>query len=113
MKSFALACLALGVAACQSIPPGEPAANRARGLLIAKDSCGGCHQTRRNGSSPNPDAPPFADIANREGLTAEALSSWLRDSHNYPAEMGFYLDQRQIDNLAVYMIALRSGGADR
>lgn len=109
MKAFTLSCLALSLAACQSIPPDEQqAANPAQGLILARNSCSECHQVRRNGESPNPDAPPFATIANREGLTAEGLSTWLRDSHNYPVEMGLYLDQHQVDALVAYMIRLRS-----
>ena len=86
----------------------QSSANPATGLIIAQNSCGSCHQVRRNGASPDADAPPFAGIANREGLTAERLSSWLRDGHNYPTEMGFHLEPHQIDALVAYMIRLRS-----
>lgn len=96
------------------MPSDEPqsSANPATGLLLARDSCGGCHQVGRNGTSPNPDAPPFAEIANRQGLTPQSLSSWLRDGHNYPTEMGFYLEPHQIDALVAYMIRLRTTSID-
>ena len=58
-------------------------------------------------ASPNPGAPPFARIVNQEGLTAETLSSWLRDAHNYPEEMEFYLEGREVDDLVAYMLTLR------
>lgn len=108
MKAFALPCLALCLAACESVPADEPSASAATGLIIAQDSCGRCHQVRRNGLSPDEDAPPFADIANREGRTAESLAAWLRDGHNYPTEMGFRLEPHQVDALVAYMIRLRS-----
>jgi cytochrome c len=98
------------LAACQSTPAEQVSwDNPATGLLVARESCGGCHQAGRTGESPNPDAPPFADIAGRPGLTAEALAAWLRDGHNYPVEMGFRLEPHQVDALVAYMVRLRSG----
>ena len=137
MKALALPGLLLALAACQSTPPDGSASpgNPATGLLIARDSCSGCHQTGRTGESPgprtpslaggdppvadapletagdspNPRAPSFADIANRPGMTAEGVAAWLRNGHNYPVEMGFYLEPRQVDALAAYIIRLRAG----
>lgn len=115
VKAFAVPCLALSLAACQSVPPDEQAApaNSAYGLLIAQNSCGGCHAAGRTGSSPNPDAPPFVTIANREGLTPEALATWLRDIHHYPTEMGFVLERNQVEALVAYMMTLRYPDRDR
>ena len=102
--------LLLAVAACQSMGVGEsPAADASMGLLIAQDNCGRCHQIGGAGESPNPDAPEFGEIANRPGMTAEELATWLRDAHNYPVEMGFRLEPHEIDSLALYMMRWRSG----
>ena len=109
MKNLALLSLALGVTACQSVPADQRAANPAQGMLFAENSCSSCHAVGRNGASPNVNAPTFTSIASRPGVTAESLSSWLRDGHNYPVEMGFYLDQQKVDALAAYMVRLRSG----
>jgi mono/diheme cytochrome c family protein len=109
---LALPGLLLAVSACQTLGVGEPPASSASmGLLIARDSCGGCHQTGGSGASPNPQAPPFGDIVNRPGMTSEALAAFLRDSHNYPVEMGFRLEPHQIDSLVAYMIRWRRGPA--
>ena len=100
---------ATAVVACQPLAsagqaaPGEPHP----GLAFAQASCGGCHAVERLGVSPNPDAPPFAAIVNQEGLTAETLSTWLGDAHNYPEEMEFYLEKPEVDQLVAYLLTLR------
>lgn len=91
-------------AACHSV---TPAAGPHPGLAFAQASCGGCHAVERIGLSPNPDAPPFAAIVNQPGLTDETLGTWLRDAHNYPEEMEFYLEGPEVDALVAYMITLR------
>ena len=109
MKPLYLVGLAIGVTACQPLPSAEQPlpAQQTQGLAFAQASCGGCHAVERFGSSPNQNAPPFAAIVNQRGLTAETLSSWLRDAHNYPEEMEFYLEQREVDDLVAYMLTLR------
>ena len=97
--------LVLVLGACQHVPAAE--SEPPRGLAFAQGSCGGCHAVERNGISPNPDAPPFAAIVNQRGLTRETLATWLRDAHNYPEEMEFYLEQPEVDALVDYMLTLR------
>lgn len=100
---------AAAIAAWQPLASAEPAPPAApdRGLAVAQGTCGGCHAVERHGVSPNPKAPPFAAIVNRPGLTPETLSSWLRDAHNYPEEMEFYLEGPEVDQLVAYMLTLR------
>lgn len=109
MNFLRLIWLTLPLAACQALPPAAPTASAtaSRGQAFAEASCGGCHAVARYGSSSNRDAPPFPAIANQEGLTAETLSYWLRGAHNYPSEMDFYLNERQVDELVAYMLTLR------
>lgn len=59
--------------------------------------------------SPNPGAPSFEAIANREGLSEETLDTWLKDAHNYPDVMDFDLSPAQAEEIAQYMITLRRG----
>jgi len=109
LKVFQLLVLVVGTAACQPLPPAGqpgPARNDPR-LAFVQASCGGCHAVERLGLSPNPAAPPFAAIANREGLTAETLSAWLTDAHNYPEEMEFYLEPPEVDELVAHILTLR------
>jgi mono/diheme cytochrome c family protein len=101
--------LTLSLAACQNLPPAEPAASTtaSRGQAFAQASCSGCHAIGRFGSSSNPNAPPFPAIVNQQELTSETLSTWLRGAHNYPSEMDFYLREPEVDALVAYMLTLR------
>jgi mono/diheme cytochrome c family protein len=107
-----LLCLALPLAACQTVPPEAPpppapAPVTTSGRTFVEASCGGCHAIGRSGYSSNSNAPPFTEIVNREGLTQETLSTWLRGAHNYPSEMDFYLNEAQVNELVAYMLTLR------
>ena len=71
-------------------------------------SCGACHAVDSSSSlSPNPAAPTFPSIVNKEGLTTETLSVWLRDAHNYPNEMQFELEPGKVEDLVAYMLTLK------
>jgi mono/diheme cytochrome c family protein len=89
--------------ATESTPTAQPVPGRA----FAQGSCGGCHAVEPRTLSPNPAAPPFPAIVNREGVTRETLTAWLRDAHNYPEEMEFYLEKPEVDELVSYMLNLR------
>ena len=54
----------------------------ARGLAYSREVCAGCHAVAvGEQSSPNPNAPPFAVIANLPGMTPTALNAWLHSAH--------------------------------
>ena len=109
LKHLPLICSTLLLAACQERPPSGPSASapESRGHAFAQAACGSCHAIERDStSSPNPNAPPFPAIVNKEGLTARTLASWLRDAHNYPREMEFQLDATKVDDLVTYMLTL-------
>lgn len=127
LKQCSLILLAIGIAACQPTPTSgqlshAPAAQESplvltkgqsgdapstRGFGFVQAACADCHAVQPPALSPNPQAPPFADIANRKGLTAKTLSAWLRDAHNYPEAMDFDLDSSQADDLTAYLLTLR------
>lgn len=87
-----------------------PAPSAARGLAFATAHCTQCHAITANGSSPNPESPPFDDIANREGVTARTFAAFLADAHNYPEAMNFTVQRAAIRDLAAYMLTLRQPG---
>lgn len=112
---FALCAGAGGFARAEAVgksPALNPVLNPAetRGLAFARPHCAACHAVVANGTSPMPEAPPFADIANRPGVTRETLAQFLRDSHNFPEAMNFRVEPRDIDDLADYMLTLREAG---
>ncbi|MEN9718544.1 MAG: hypothetical protein RIQ99_1422 [Pseudomonadota bacterium] len=78
-----------------------------RGRVFAEAHCAACHAIEPNGSSPNPESPPFEAVANTRGLTAATLAQFLRDSHNYPGQMNFTIDRAKIDDLAAYIVTLK------
>lgn len=98
------------LAGCVKPSPPEPSLppQSSRGEVLARTNCAGCHAVGPYGSSSNPNAPPFGAIANQDGLTADTLSYWLRGAHNYPSEMNFNLDDRQVGALVAYMLTLRN-----
>jgi len=114
---IAIAVLSLAAAACT--PSVGIATQRAaapkltkpekRGRAFAQQRCTRCHAVVRYRLSPNPEAPPFEDIAAREGLTRDTLRAFLLDSHNFPAMMNFEVAPAQIDDLADYMLTMREG----
>lgn len=77
-----------------------------RGQGFAQRHCAACHAIE-TGGSPNPQAPPFDAIINKQGLSAETLKPWLRNSHDFPAIMNFAIDPERIDELAAYMLTLK------
>lgn len=100
---------AAGQAALAKTQPG-PSASARRGLAFAQQRCSACHGVVENSSSPNPESPPFADIANRTGVTQATLRQFLRDSHNYPAAMNFEVESTRIRDLAAYIVTLKKPG---
>ncbi|TRD11306.1 hypothetical protein FGU71_05225 [Erythrobacter insulae] len=96
------------VPACQTgMRPQLPASAQTPPSLIA-GVCGDCHAVEEPFESPNPKAPTFASIANREGLTRETLAPWLLDAHNYPEQMDFELSPGEAKQIADYMLTLQS-----
>lgn len=81
-----------------------------RAPAFVEGACGGCHAVEPPFLSPNAAAPSFAGIANRPGLSQASLAAWLGEAHNYPEDMDFTLTQRQIDQIAAYMVTLRGAG---
>ena len=99
--------------ACQPAAPvaSTPApVDLAAAQRLAQSKCGGCHSVDAYGLSPNPASPAFAEIANRPGLSGVTLATWLRDAHNYPQEMDFWLEGDEVALLAAHITSLRRAG---
>ena len=100
--------MAPGLAAARgNAHPAGKAAVAQRGRTFAETHCTQCHAIMANGTSPNPEASPWDDVANREGLTAQTFATFLADAHNYPAAMDFRVERRVIGDIAAYMLTLR------
>lgn len=75
--------------------------------MLVNAVCGSCHAVTPGALSPLPQAPTFPAIANRNGLTRETLSTYLRDAHNYPDIMDVGLDDEDVRLVTEYIISLR------
>ena len=69
--------------------------------------CGSCHAVTAGDVSPLPQAPTFPAIANREELTRETLTAYLRDAHNYPDIMDVGLTDEDVALVTEYMVSLQ------
>ncbi len=124
MKSHFVLFAALGslaLAACQTSQPAPPPAlttgeaQRAAFAETDEDGvpmlvnamCGSCHAVTPGDVSPLPQAPTFPAIANREGLTRETLTAYLRDAHNYPDIMDVGLTDEDVALVTEYMVSLQ------
>lgn len=82
--------------------PGEVAEGRA----LAEQWCANCHRIAPGGPGPASDAVAgFAAIAARPGITAEAISAFLRTPHASMPDHGLTL--RQTQDLAAYLMSQR------
>lgn len=95
---------------CQTTEPSPRLVNKADVIQppdFVAAVCGDCHGMVASFDSPNPDAPSFPAIANREGVTEETLSAWLNGAHNYPETMDFELKEGEVEQVVDYMLTLR------
>jgi len=113
MRKFLTVTIALSLIATGAAIAAKPKAmSKAarRGQAFAEERCAACHGITINSSSANPESPPFADVANRPGVTQASLHRFLRDSHNFPEAMQFTVDRAKIHDLSAYIITLRKPG---
>jgi mono/diheme cytochrome c family protein len=95
------------IAAGSLVAASPPATSAQRGLAFAQANCAVCHGVSTGAVSLHPEAPTFADIANRPGVTAQTLRQFLGDSHNFPQAMNFEVDPASLDDLAAHFVTLR------
>lgn len=101
VTSLALTVAGAGVGDAQEL------GNAARGRVLAGDLCADCHLTEPGaGKSPSAAAPPFAEVAKTRGMTAMALTVWLRTSH--PSMPNIMLRPDTADDIIAYILSLRA-----
>ncbi|MGB3807374.1 MAG: hypothetical protein WA936_09255 [Erythrobacter sp.] len=96
---------ALALAACQTTQTAQATAPDPPAFVEA--ACGGCHGVEPPLLSPNPNAPTFASVANRPGVTKATVRAWLVNAHNYPEVMDFDLERDRVEQVTDYMLTLR------
>lgn len=109
-RFFLLFLSALAVSACQTVAPERvetASSSQSAPPNLVQGVCGDCHGVEPPFLSPNPAAPSFDDIANRQGMSEKSLTSWLIEAHNYPELMDFELSQNEAGEVARYLISLQ------
>jgi mono/diheme cytochrome c family protein len=82
-------------------------ADPAPGAQFAKEHCSSCHAVGADPhvKSPNPEAPPFALVAQMPSTTELSLKVFLRSSHkNMP---NLILSSEEIDSVTSYILGLK------
>jgi mono/diheme cytochrome c family protein len=79
--------------------------NAATGAVYAKEVCAQCHAIDRTGTSPEPTAPPFREVANTPGMTGTALRVWLSTSH--PTMPNIVLERHDMENVIAFILSLK------
>lgn len=98
MKLYALASAALaGVLTLGATAVAEPTPAEARGEMLIRRHCGGCHAAGRDGPSPEPAAPPLRELHRRYDpeVLSEALGEGLLTGHPLMPEFRFAPDDVQ------------------
>ena len=85
---------------------GAAGAQNADGRKLAQTFCNACHNVDPQAISPgpNPEAPPFAQIARTPGMTDLAIRVFLRSPH--AAMPNFLLSDPEIDGVIAYIRTL-------
>jgi mono/diheme cytochrome c family protein len=84
----------------------QDAGDAKRGLAYASKNCTECHTIERDGwTSPNPEAPPFQQLANTQGVSWIALTAWLQSSHkNMP---NLLIQPKDREDVIAYILSLK------
>ena len=92
-----------GVAAVQAQESGDIQ----QGRQLAVDVCASCHAVRAGQTRPPlATAPSFQEIADTPGMTAIALSIWLK-AQSHPTMPNFVLSSQQVRDVSAYILSLR------
>jgi len=105
---LALAMAALpGVALAQSGAQGAAQGGDATaGRVVAQTWCAGCHAVEARPAASSDPAPGFAIAANRPGVTADGLSTYLAEPHGRMPNLS--LSRTDIANVVAYLLSMRS-----
>ena len=78
-----------------------------QGRQLALNVCASCHAVRAGQTRPPlTTAPSFQEIADTPGMTAIALSIWLK-AQSHPTMPNFVLSSQQVRDVSAYILSLR------
>jgi mono/diheme cytochrome c family protein len=101
-----LALVALATIPIFGFTPTRAQTDAAPGEALANEVCSECHAVENgNMRSPNPDAPPFQELANTPGISAMTIRVWLQSPHRTMPLL--VLDEAEIDEISEYILSLK------
>lgn len=80
------------------------AGNPEAGKALAEQWCRSCHVIAAEDTMASDGAPSFLEVAQDPATSEEGLRAWLFNPH--PPMPNFNLSQREIDDLAAYILSL-------
>jgi mono/diheme cytochrome c family protein len=83
----------------EQVGVGDPQA----GFVYAKEVCANCHAVVSNETSPVPEAPAFAEIASRPGMSAQTLLVWMQTQH--PTMPNITLEREDLMDVIAYILS--------
>ncbi|MDJ1006884.1 MAG: cytochrome c [Paracoccaceae bacterium] len=101
MRNAVIACLWLASPALADDIGSAP-----RGATLAQEICAVCHAVTRGETSPDPDAPGFAEVADLVSTTRQSLFVFLNTPH--PSMPNIILEREESDDLIAYILSLRA-----
>jgi mono/diheme cytochrome c family protein len=101
-SGFAGVGMATVIALAHAQAPGDPQ----KGSALAQRFCAECHAVgKRDGGSPNSDAPSFTAVASTPGMTAMALNVFFQTPHR--AMPNLILETDQKNDIIAYILSLK------
>src|SRR5690349_23164029 len=89
------------------LPATAVAQDAERGHQLAQRWCAGCHTVERSPAAARADGiPSFPAIAKMPGISADRLRAAMNPTHGRMPDLS--LSKRDQDNLAAYILSLRS-----
>lgn len=96
----------LMAAAMAALPGTAFAQDAAAGRAVAQTWCASCHTVEARPATAVDQVPGFAVIANRPGVTADGLRTFLSMPHSRMPDLS--LSRTDIDNAIAYLLSLRA-----
>lgn len=96
----------LMAAAMAALPGTASAQDAAAGRALAQTWCANCHTVDARPTISADQVPSFAEIANRPGVTADGLGTFLSAPHGRMPDLS--LSRTDIDNAIAYLLTLRT-----
>jgi mono/diheme cytochrome c family protein len=94
------------IAAFGVVPSQAQTGDAEAGHSYAKAVCAACHAIEKTSVlSPDPEAPPFADIARSEGITGAALAVILQTPHRHMPD--FTIPPKERADVIAYILTLQ------